>query len=269
MTVTRSGTAQGNEGGGENPPAAGSGTTQGSSQTAGGTPPADDQQQQTTSGGQSGGQPGTSSSTSVHPTSGGATPPPAAPVQVQVQLPPLTAKLAQEIHKIPLNEQRSHAAQLYSFLVQGNVDLSYLNNPSNPTTTCMVNLPDSNMICIVHSLGFGTNPIGQVSPIATRLLTLTRDGSALNPPQALILPQEIASPLEIQIPTDNEFNTKILTSTQFRLFKNTDVNARVTVPKIMPIITFLVYDGFEQDLDAVTVYKEYKTYIINMNPMYK
>ena len=67
----------------------------------------------------------------------------------------------------------------------------------NPTRTCMVNLPDSNMIHIVHSLGFGTNPIGQVSPIATHLLTLTGDGSAVNPPQALILPQEITRPLEI------------------------------------------------------------------------
>ena len=119
----------------------------------------------------------------------------------------------------------------------------------------MVNLPDSNMIRIVHSLGFGTNPIGQVSPIATCMLTLTRDGSAANPPQALILPQEIASLLEIRIPTDNEFNTKILTATQFPLIKNTDVNTRAIVPKIMPIITFLVYDNFDQDLDTVSVYK--------------
>ena len=256
MSVTRSGSSQGNEGSGENPPAAGSGTTQGSSQPAGGPPPAGTQQQQPASAGQSGNQSGTNNSTGSQATSGGtSTPPNAANVQVQVQLPPPVAKLAQEIHKIPLNEQRCHAAQLYSFLVQGNVDLSDLNNPANPTTTCMVNLPDSNMIRIVHSLGFGTNPIGQVSPIATHVLTLTGDGSAQNPPQALILPQEITTPLEIRIPTDNEFNTKILTSTQFPLFKNTDVNARATVPKIMPIITFLVYDGFEQDLDAVTVYK--------------
>ena len=111
------------------------------------------------------------------------------------------------------------------------------------------------MIRIVHSSGFSTNPIGQVSPITTHLLTLTGDGSDVNPPQALILPQEITRPLEIRIPTDNELNTNILTATQFPLFKNTNVNARALVPKLMSIITFLVYDGFEQDLNAVTVYK--------------
>ena len=67
----------------------------------------------------------------------------------------------------------------------------------------MVNIPDSSMIHIVHSVGFGTNPIGQVSLIVNHILTLTGDGSAVNPPQALILPQqETVTPIEICVPTE-------------------------------------------------------------------
>ena len=51
----------------------------------------------------------------------------------------------------------------------------------------MVNIPDTGTVHIVHSLGFGTNPIGEVSPIANNVLTLTGDGSAATPPQVLTL----------------------------------------------------------------------------------
>ena len=209
------------------------------------------QQPQQTPGGQGNnqqGQPGTAAR---------GNPPAAAPgPHPQVQLPPPTAQLAMELHnKIPLDEQRRYATQLYTFLTQVNADLSILNNPANKQTTCMVNIPDTGTVRIVHSLGFGTNPIGEVSPIANHVLTLTGDGSTATPPQVLTLPKDIADLIEIRIPSENEFNTKILTTSRYPLFRNADVPETVITPKIMPIITFLVYDGFDQDLDAVVVYK--------------
>ena len=249
MSVTGSSSVQGEDQSGTTP--ATDPSTQGANPTAGGSNPT--MTTFGTSGGGGTGQPGPTSGSGAQTGSGST--PPATGVHLQVNLPPPTATLAQELHKIPLNEQRRHAAQLYTFLVQPSVDLSNLNNPSNPATTCMVNIPDSSMIRIVHSIGYGTNPIGQVSPIANHILTLTGDGSTANPPQALILPQETATPIDIRVPSEAEFNTKILTNTQFALFKNNDVNARAKVPKLMPIITFLVYDGFDMDLDAVTIYK--------------
>ena len=104
------------------------------------------------------GQPGTA--TGGNPTSA------AARVQHQVQLPPPTVTLTMELHNnIPLNKQRCYATQLYTFLTQANADLSILNNPANNQTTCMVNIPDTSKVRIVHSLGFGTNPIGHQGSI--------------------------------------------------------------------------------------------------------
>ena len=161
-----------------------------------------------------------------------------------------------ELHNnIPLNEQHHYATQLYTFLTQANADLSILNNPANNQTMCMVNIPDTGT-SIVHSLGFGTNPIEEVSPIANHVLTLTGNGAAVTPPQVLTLPKEIADPLEIRIPSGTEFNTKILQTSRYPLFRSADVLKTVLTPKIMPIITFLVYDSFDQDLDAVVVYKQ-------------
>ena len=89
-----------------------------------------------------------------------------------------------ELHNnIPLNEQRRHATQLYTFLTQATANLSLLNNPANQQTTCLVNIPDTSTVHIVHSLGFGTNPIGAILPIANHVLTLTGDGSTATPPQ--------------------------------------------------------------------------------------
>ena len=179
MSLTGS-SAQGRGQGGTNP--APDASSQGAGPTARSTPPTGNQQHQGASGNIGDGQPGTPSST-VSRAGGGSTPPPAG-VHLQVHLPPPTATLAQELHKIPLNDQRCHAAQLYSFLVQPTVDMSNLNNPANPATTCMVNIPDSSMARILHSIGFRTNPIGQVSLIANHILTLTGDSSTANPPQA-------------------------------------------------------------------------------------
>ena len=119
----------------------------------------------------------------------------------------------------------------------------------------MVNIPDTGTVRIVHSLGFSTNPIGEISPIANHVLTLTGNDTVATPPQALILPKEIADPLEICIPSEEEFNTKILQTWRYPLFRNADVLEIVITPKIMPIIPLLVYDRFDQDLDAVVVYK--------------
>ena len=161
-----------------------------------------------------------------------------------------------ELHNaILLNMQLRYGTQLYTFLNQENADLSILNNPANHQTICIVNIPDISTVCNVHSLGFGINLIGEVSPIASHVLILTGDGSTATPPQILTLPKEIADPIDIHIPSKAEFNTKVLTTSRFPLFRNTDLPEMVITPKIITIVTFLVYDDFNEDLDAVVVYK--------------
>ena len=116
------------------------------------------------------------------------------------------------------------------------------------------------VLCILLVLAPTPLGIREVSPIANHVITLTGDGAAAIPPQVLTVPKEMADPLEICIPSEPEFNIKILQTSRYPLFCNADVPETVLTPKIMPIIIFLVYDSFDQDLDAVVVYERVKTY---------
>ena len=57
----------------------------------------------------------------------------------------------------------------------------------------------------------------------------------------------------VTLPTDMEFNAKVLTTSNWPLFKHTQVLDRSYVGKMMPIPSFLAYDGFDKDVNAVTL----------------
>ena len=50
------------------------------------------------------------------------------------------------------------------------------------------------------------------------------------------------------------------------MFKNASLTVSFKLPTIIPIPTYLVYDGFEKDLDAVTVYKRVKVLLTTDEP---
>ena len=70
-------------------------------------------------------------------------------------------------------------------------ELLALNAPENPSMVAIVNIPRTDLVRVVHSIGYGTQPLGGNSPIATKLLVLTGDGTALYPPQVLMLPASL------------------------------------------------------------------------------
>ena len=54
--------------------------------------------------------------------------------------------------------------------------------------TAIVSVPDTNTVKVIYGLGFGTAAIGQVSPLANKILALFgKGGVALGPAQTIVL----------------------------------------------------------------------------------
>ena len=108
---------------------------------------------------------------------------------------------------------------------------------------------------MINSLGFGNSPIGRVSLVANKILVLT--GDAMNPPVVMVLPKDMVETVNSLTPTNEELKTKMAEpgNASYPWFKNANLANNSSFIKIMPIPAFLVYDGFEIDIDAVTVYK--------------
>jgi len=74
---------------------------------------------------------------------------------------------------------------LHQFLDTGTSDLRDLNGDV-AQFTALVSVPDTNMVKVIY--GLGTAAIGQVSPLANRLLALFGEGGmALGPAQTIVL----------------------------------------------------------------------------------
>ena len=178
-------------------------------------------------------------------------------VDIGITFPPPTTAIAKEMHKVIMTEQRINTTQLFVFLNTDDKDLAQLNAVDNKPAACIINLPQTDQIRVIHSLGFGTSPIGRVSPVANKILALTGDGDAMNPPAVMVLPSDMVETVNCLTPTNEEFATKMAEpgNASFPWFKNASLTNNSSFIKIMPIPAFLVYDGFDKDLDAVTVYK--------------
>ena len=123
----------------------------------------------------------------------------------------------------------------------------------------IINIPKSSTIRVLHSFGVGTNPIGGSSPIAGKILSLLGDGCSVNPPQATVLQREVFHNTSNRVPDQDAFEHNINNIQSFPLFFNSNLTHDVIIPNIMPISSFLVYYGFDVDLDAITIYRHIKT----------
>ena len=125
-------------------------------------------------------------------------------------LPAATGCIATDFAKVPLMEQRRVANTLHTFLADPQSDLRDLNGDQTPFTA-MVSVPGTHKIKILYGLGYGTSGIGQVSPIAKRLLALFGEGSAImGPAQVISLDPTIRAEARklqvrqaVQIPSQN------------------------------------------------------------------
>ena len=112
---------------------------------------------------------------------------------VETTLPPPSTAIAKEMHKIDLVEQHSNATQLFAFFADDAKDLAQLNALGNNPAACIVNIPKSDQIRVIYSLGFGTSPTGRVSLVANKILAMTGEGDATNPPAVMTFPKDMVT----------------------------------------------------------------------------
>jgi hypothetical protein len=155
-----------------------------------------------------------------------------------------------------INIQKQRAIDLYQFLVGNNRDLLQINNDAEPRT-CLIGLPSSSKVRVLYCMGVGSSSIGAISAIDNQLLFLSGDGNAdIGPPSPILLPTTAADTREVLTMTVDKFNTALTTKGadySWPLVKRSDAandNNTVNVMQIAPIPSFLILDGFHQDIDA-------------------
>jgi hypothetical protein len=169
-----------------------------------------------------------------------------------------TGCIATEFAKATLMEQRRVATTLHTFLADPQSDLRDLNGDQTPFTA-MISVPGTHKLKILFGLGYGTSGIGQVSPIAKRLLALFGEGSAImGPAQVISLDPAIRAEARVLNLTDAEIQTVFQTGNHLvdqKVEKANNVTNHADILRIAAIPTYLVYDGFNKDLDAAEVYE--------------
>ena len=131
-------------------------------------------------------------------------------------------------------------------------------NEVNQVNVALVNVPKTHLVKVVHSVGVGTSPIGETpTQVDGKLLFLHGDGNQeFGPPQPLCLPESMAEKKTMAVMTEVQFyntiTSKGATYTYPLLAKSNGTNSEQTT-QMAPIPPYLVYDGFEKDLDTALV----------------
>jgi hypothetical protein len=152
---------------------------------------------------------------------------------------------------------RQRAIDLYQFFVDPDKVLLQLNMDHTPRT-CIVGMPDSHRVRVLHAIGTGSSGIGSISSLDNRLLFLTGDGGPdIGTPLPLVLPPDTLTKLDRICLTQEQFVAQLTAQGAghtFPLVRRTNASTTtVNVMGISPIPSFLVLDGINTDLDAAIV----------------
>ena len=152
---------------------------------------------------------------------------------------------------------RQRAIDLYQFLTDENKVLLQLNMDHTPRT-CLVGMPNSSKVRVLHTFGIGASGIGSISQIDNKLLFLTGDGGPdIGTPLPLVLPPETVTMADRICLTADQFSTQIKAqgaTYTFPLVRRLDAaSTTAATMQLAPIPSFLVLDGIDKDLDAADV----------------
>jgi hypothetical protein len=170
-------------------------------------------------------------------------------------LPGPTGQVAMQLHAEEIAVHRQRAADLFTFFQDPTKNLLDLNSDSQPRT-CIIGLPSSSKVRVLHTIGAGASGIGSVSPIDGQLLFLTGDGgNDIGTPVPLVLPPTILESNETICMELEQFKT--LMTDQEGAFtwplqrRSVAVNnPKRELLKIAPLPAFLVLDGLTNDVCA-------------------
>ena len=175
-------------------------------------------------------------------------------------LPGPDGAVAEKLQLVDIAVHRQRAIDLYDFLTMDNKVLLELNVRPEPLT-CVIGLPNSKRVRVLHCIGVGSSGIGAVSPIDGKLLFLHGDGNAdIGAPTPVILPADVLDVVDTLCTTQEQFDANILANGPGYAWPLTqrirahEANNRVAIMRIAPIPAFLILDGFNgTDLDAAEI----------------
>ena len=173
-------------------------------------------------------------------------------------LPAPTGEVAQLVNRSATTAVlRARAESFYAFLSDPASDLRDLNG-DNTLFTAMISVPGTNKVKIIYGMGLGTAQIGQVNPVANKIMALFGEGgSDLGTPQVLVVNPSIRDRVAVKSVRDTvieqAFNTGI--TVDKHVAKAINVPEELQIMRIAPIPAYMVFDGFNEDLDASMVYE--------------
>ena len=131
----------------------------------------------------------------------------------------------------------------------------------------LVSVPKTSLVKVVCGISFGSSPIGAtVSPVDGKLLLLQEDGNAdIGPPQPICLPATMVEEQMVAMMTETQFLTALTTKGvgyTYPLLNWIVVTTTEGMMQIAPIPLHLLYNTFDNDLDAVCVLER----VILVNP---
>jgi len=169
-------------------------------------------------------------------------------------LPAADGEVALQFAKTTPADQIEFTTKVYTFLLDPNANPLTLNAETRPLAA-MLSLPDSNLVRLVYSLGYGASGIGDSSPTDRKFLVLSGEGgAAIGSPQVFTLPSTITDIQAVKCPTlpITLASLSVEKNSWYRAKAN-DVTTTFELMKIAPIPAYLVFDGFNKDLEAETV----------------
>ena len=150
--------------------------------------------------------------------------------------------------------------EIYAFLRQDTIQPLDLNSDTIPRLS-LVNIPSSSKVRLLFGVGFGLRIIDAfLSTIANQYVMISGEGGLdLGLPNVLTLPPSIHQPTFIVTITVKQFSTKVTekrTTYIYHLLARSNVSDTTEILQVTPIPPFLVYDGFEKELNAAEVLEQ-------------
>ena len=199
-------------------------------------------------------------------------PPPGYTAQIfNSTLPPPQAEVAKCFNSESKEEQLKNAEDLYSFLVDTTSNMLELNGDAT-LRVAMLNLPKSAKVKLIFCGGMGSSGIGKTSPIDKKLLWLNGDGGPeIGAPTAITIPAEARDSNKVACMSEEVFEQRLRdkggASYTWPLATRNNVTTSEEVMQICPIPAFLVFDGFEVDIDAALILERVLTSAHKDTPM--
>lgn len=174
-------------------------------------------------------------------------------------LPAPTGEVAKYINSSASSvELKARAEACFVFLDDPTSDLRDLNGDTT-LFTALIAVPGTQKVKVLYGMGQGTAQIGQVSPVANKMLALFGEGGAeLGTPQVLVVPDTIRHKVTVKTLTDatilQAFQGGQQTVDQ-PVAPAREVTTEASIMRIAPVPAYMIFDGFNDDLDASMVYE--------------